>query len=115
MSGTVLVASVYRQSRHCTLHIPGAMQVIQPGRPEWCFSGSVAGLTFGLYTKRPGNLPRKNGFFHPLRKILENSFTSLESEDYVWQPMRLEFNCGIKRLRKQSNSCIEKKNKKQKD
>ena len=100
VSGMVLEASASLQSGPCTPHTPGTTQVIPPARSEWRFRGSIASLMFGLYTKRPRNLPRKKiVLFHSLRKVLLNPFTSSESEACVWQPMRLEFNCSIKRLR----------------
>ena len=100
MSGVVVEASVSPQSGPCTPHTPAPTQVIPPARSEWRFRGSIAGLMFGLYRNRPGNLPRKtSGLFHPLRKVLQNPFTSSESEACVGQPMRLELNCSMKRWR----------------
>ena len=95
VSRAVLEASASPQSRRWTPHTPATTQVIPPARSEWRFRGSIAGLMLGLYRKRPRNLPRKKSvLFHPLRKVLQNPFTSSESEACIWQPMRLEFNCS---------------------
>lgn len=57
----------------------------QPGRSESRFIIGSLGPVCLDCDKGPGRTKKKkNGFFHPLRKILENSFTFSESEDYVW-------------------------------